>query len=497
MGSWIDQELAGCKFADARLGKRFGVLLKKLSDGLGRTIPLACGDWAATKAAYRFLDNDRVGEAVILGGHFEATRARFAAIRGPVLVLHDTTEFSFSREKTHAIGVTRTCPTRNKDEGGRPRMHTVCGILMHTSLVVTTDGLPLGLAAIKFWTRQKFKGTNALQGRGIDGGTHSVNLARIPIEQKESVRWLENVRQSTAILGEASRCVHVGDRESDIYELFCECESLGTKFVLRTCVDRRAEDGGRTMHAVMDEARVKAVHRVEVADAEGTPVTVTLDLKYDRMRVCPPIGKEKRYKELDLTVIHATERHPAEGREPIEWKLITNLPVRNRSDAIQKLEWYAQRWKIETFHKVMKSGCRAEDSKLRSAERLANLMAMMCILAWRTLWLTILNRTSPDLPAKLVFTDVEMQLLTHVAPTKDGSRKPTVGDFLIRLARLGGYLNRTRDSPPGNMVLWRGMARLTDIHIGYCLARDVGNRKLHSPLTTFHRLSEGSPLVHQ
>jgi len=133
------------------------------------------------------------------------------------------------------------------------------------------------------------------------------------------------------------------------------------------------------------------------------------------------------------------------------------------------------RWKIETFHKILKSGCRAEDSKLRSAERLANLIAILCILAWRVLWLCMINRVSPDLPACLVFTDTEIKLLERLVLAKEGSRKKTVCDFLTRLARLGGYLDRTRDSPPGNMVLWRGMARLTDIHLGFSLAKDVGN----------------------
>jgi hypothetical protein len=174
MGSWIDREVAGCAFADARLGKRFGKLMEQLSQGIGRTIPLACGDWAATKAAYRFLDNDRVSEADILAGHFAATRERFDAVDGPVLVLHDTTEFSFTREDAEAIGIThKVAKGQHKDEKGRPRQHTVCGILMHSSLVVTTEGLPLGLAAIKLWTRRHFKGTNALKGKGIDGGKHS------------------------------------------------------------------------------------------------------------------------------------------------------------------------------------------------------------------------------------------------------------------------------------------------------------------------------------
>lgn len=475
MESWIEQELAGCEFADERLGKRFGLFMERLSQGIGRTIPLACGDWAATKAAYRFLDNDRVSEAEILAGHFQATRLRFDAVKGPVLVLHDTTEFSFTREDTQALGVTKKVAKGHKDKKGRQRMHTVCGILMHSSLAVTTDGLPLGLAAIKLWTRKKFKGTNALQGKTLDGGKHSVNLTRIPIEQKESIRWLGNARQATELLGDPARIVHLGDRESDIYELFCECESLETKFLFRTCNDRRVEDDGRTVYEVMEEQRIKGVHRIEVRDSKGRPSAAVLEIKYEKIKICPPIGKQKRYGKLELSIIHATERGTPKDRDRIEWKLVTNLPVTCKADAIRMLEWYALRWTIETFHKVLKSGCRAEDSKLRTAERLANLIAMMCILSWRVLWLTMTNRVSPELPATLVFTDTEIKLMDHLVPTKGGNTRKTVGTYLIKLARLGGFLNRKGDGAPGNMVLWRGMARLTDLHIGHSVGRDVGN----------------------
>jgi len=475
MEGWVEREVVGCSFADERLGKRFGILMMQLSKGLGQTLPLACGDWANTKAAYRFLDNDRVNEQTILAGHFRATAARFAAVDGPILVLHDTTEFSFRRSDTKAIGQTKKVGSGPKNKAGRQRMHTVCGILMHSSLAVTPSGLPLGLAAVKLWTRKKFKGTNALQGRGIDAGKHSVNTTRIPIEEKESIRWLENVRQATARLGEADRCIHIGDRESDIYELFCDCESLDTHFVFRTCVDRCSGVGTPTVLKVMDHQRVKAVHRVEVTDRKGRPSTAVLELKYHRLQICPPIGKHQRYPNLTLTVIHAQERGTPKDRDPIVWKLITNLPVTNKAQAIEKLDWYAMRWKIETFHKILKSGCRAEESKLRTAERLANLIAMMCILAWRVLWLCMVNRVSPKLPARLVFTDTEIKLLDHLVPVKDNSRSKKIGPCLIRLARLGGYLARAGDAPPGNLVLWRGMARLVDIHLGFSLAKNVGN----------------------
>lgn len=146
--------------------------------------------------------------------------------------------------------------------------------------------------------------------------------------------------------------MHIGDRESDIYELFCECESLETNFIFRTCVDRRAEDGEQTVLEVMDEQRVKAVHHIEVKDNKGRPSAAVSEIKYHRLVVCPPIGKEKRYGNLTLTVIHAKERGTPKDRDPIEWKLITNLPVTRKADAIQMLEWYVMRWKIKTFYKI-------------------------------------------------------------------------------------------------------------------------------------------------
>ena len=146
--AWVDREVAECEFKDERLGKRFRSLLEQLSSSPGDSIPLVCQDWANTKAAYRFLDNDRVSEAQILTGHFQATRERAAATTGPILVMHDTTEFTYQREDIDAVGKTRINIAGAYNDG-RPRLYTACGILMHSSLAVTSEGLPLGLAAIK------------------------------------------------------------------------------------------------------------------------------------------------------------------------------------------------------------------------------------------------------------------------------------------------------------------------------------------------------------
>jgi hypothetical protein len=467
---WTDREVDEGVFKDARLGKRFRELLIQLGGGMGESIPFACQDWANTKAAYRFFSNDRVQEGDILSGHFGATRERFEATEGTVLLLQDTTEFSYERARPELVGMTKSVNT-GKDKKGRPRSHTLCGILMHSSLAVTTDGLPLGLAAVKFWTRKKFKGTAALKKK--------INPTRVPIEQKESVRWLDNLRQSIDLLGDPSRCIHVGDRESDIFELYCLTQELGTHFIVRMQTDRLAGDGAHTISSEMEEIAIKGLHRVQVRDQNGEMTAVTLELKCKRIHVQPPIGKQKRYPALDLTVIHATERDAPKGRKPIDWKLMTDLPARTRAEVIEKIDWYALRWKIEVFHKILKSGCKAEDSKLRTADRLANLMAVYCILSWRVFWLTMLNRAAPDAAPTTALTASEISLLDQLV-VDAGSRRcrpGTLSYYLTKLARLGGYLARSNDPPPGNTVIWRGLSRLTDIEIGTEIgaAGNVGN----------------------
>jgi hypothetical protein len=152
--------------------------------------------------------------------------------------------------------------------------------------------------------------------------------------------------------------------------------------------------------------------------------------------------------------------------------------VASRRDAMEKIRWYSQRWKIETFHKILKSGCKAEASKLRTAGRLVNFIAILCILGWRIFWLTMMNRSIPDASPNLAFTGLELLLLDKSVQDRKGNRscaKP-ISTYLIKLARLGGYLARAHDPPPGNMVIWKGLSRLTDLQLGFLLgAQLVGN----------------------
>jgi hypothetical protein len=464
---WLDGELSGCKFQDVRLAKRFRKLIEQTEDAVGESIPHACEDWANTKAAYRFFANPRVNEDAILGGHFQATGRRVAERTEPVLVLHDTTEFSFQRGDPDAIGFTRVM-NRGRHKTERDKHYKVCGVLMHSALAVTQDGLPLGLAAATLWTRKRFKGDSARQ-RG--------NLKRTPIEEKESARWPANVRLASERLG-PERCVHIADREGDIYELLCAAAEVGTHFLVRSHVDRWAGEGEHTIADEMAEAAVRGLYRINVVNERGEEREVTLELKYRKVRVLPPVGKQKHLPALTLTVIHAVERDPPKrGSKKIDWKLVTDLPVGSRAEAIEKLQWYAMRWKIEVFHKVLKSACKIEDSKLRTADRLVNLIAVFCILSWRIFWMTMAKRASPGARPSMAFTDLEIRLLDHVVADRSTTPpKGTLARYIFKTAQLGGYLARANDPPPGNKLMWKGLIRLTDIALGALAgAKVMGN----------------------
>lgn len=203
----------------------------------------------------------------------------------------------------------------------------------------------------------------------------------------------------------------------------------------------------------MKREPIQGTHQIEVLDAKRRPTQVKLQLRYSQMTVHPPSGKHKKYPPLSLTLIHAWERGKPKGRKPICWKLLTNRPVENLDAAIEKVDWYAQRWKLETCHKVLKSGCRAEDAKLRTAERLTNLIAVFCIIAWRVFWLTMVNRTNPTTLADVVCSETKIAILNHSVGDPEQPAPKNVAHYVLAVAKLGGYLARKNDGPPGNTVL--------------------------------------------
>jgi hypothetical protein len=449
---WLDEELGDDCFADVRHHRRLRSIVAAMSQDVGGTIPHACQDAASTKAAYRFFASEEFDEEEILAGHFGATGERARACDGRILIIHDTTEFSFERQDEAEIGWTKEL--KRGSGGYGPRFSKVCGILMHGSLAVSQEGLPLGLAAVKFWNRPNFKGAKARS---------KINDARIPIAEKESYRWLEGMRASSEAIGEPKRCVHIGDRESDIIEFFATADELGTHFLIRTSADRVASKTGERVGSIMRKTLPAGTHAVEVRNAKGDARKAMLEIKFKTLSIYPPDPKAKTCQPLELTVIHASETNPPKGLAAIEWKLMTNLKVVSLKSAITKLEWYAMRWKIETYHKILKSGCKIEDSRLGTKERLTKLIAVSCIVGWRLFWMTMINRTDPDAAPAIALTKLEIAVLDKRVPDKANTPKAGIARYIQKLARLGGYLARNNDPPPGIIVIWRGYIRLADM----------------------------------
>ena len=272
--------------------------------------------------------------------------------------------------------------------------------------------------------------------------------------------------------------MHIGDQESDIYELFGLAQQLGTHFLIRTRADRLADGGPQTVAESVQQTTRRGLYRITVPNQKGDQAEAVLEIRYRRLQIQSPKGKKKRYPEMTVTVIEAQEQAPPAGRERIDWKLITDLPVDSLQQAIEKVQWYALRWRIETFHKILKSGCKAEEARLRTTARLVNLLAVFCILSWRIFWLTMLRRTAPQARAELVFTALELSILDRLVKDKPHAQRhdTSLSPYLIKLARLGGYLARNNDAPPGNTVIWRGLSRLIDIELGVLIgAQLVGN----------------------
>jgi hypothetical protein len=213
-----------------------------------------------------------------------------------------------------------------------------------------------------------------------------------------------------------------------------------------------------------------------VTAADGSVSEAELELRHACIHVLPPIGKQKRYPALDLAILHPGETAEPQGRTRINRKLAADLPITSVDEAVEKLRGYACRWKIELSRKLPKSGCRAEAARLRTAERLTKLIAVFSVIAfsviaWRCFWTAMIARAAPQGPAAVAPTPAEIDVLDRgVRDRPDPPRVGTLCVHLAKVARLGGYLARTHDPPPGNIIMWRGWSRLADIMTGAELA---------------------------
>lgn len=440
---WAARECAHAAFGDARLGQRLISLVATLSEHPASSLPTALGKWSDTKAAYRFLDNERVTPAAIYQGHRRATLER-AKGHSVLLAVQDTTVFNFTlHRQTEGLG-----PIGKQG---------LAGFFLHSCLGVSADGVPLGILAHRTWTRPP-------EGRD-SRRTHKTR----PLADKESSRWVEVTREAVKGIPPATKVVMVGDRESDLFDLFLMVTGEHYDILVRAAWNRRLDSSRQYLWDAVEEAPVLGQVTVTIprsGERKERPATLTLQAARVTFRP-PPHRKKEHLPAPTLNAVLVRELAPPEGAEAVEWLLLTTLPASTLQEALQCLTWYTYRWRIERYHYILKSGCRIEKLQLETAERLLRALAVYNIVAWRLLWLTYHARQTPEALCTVALTDSEWRAL-YAATHKTAAlpdRPPDLKTAVRWIASLGGFLGRKGDGEPGVKVLWRGFRRLEDMTV--------------------------------
>lgn len=457
---WVECELGNAQLGDARLNRRFQAIAVQLAKQCGKTVASSFTQWKSIKAAYRFFANPKVTINAMLEPHIEQTVHRITG-HDTVLLLQDTTYLDYNnRPKTDGLDLTfRTKQAKASH-----------GLMLHNTLAVSVDGVPLGLLDQRFIERKAFNDKSAVDKRKNRHWNR-------PIEEKESIRWINVVKTSRQFDFGRTQIVHVADRECDLYEFYRDAAALGEKVLIRAAKNRSINKVHRREAPkvlLFDYLKKKRTQGKLVINVQANTATkyreATLSIVRAPITMPPPPNKtvNKDGAELPMVPLHAImaiERHPPHGQTAIFWVLLTNMAVDTLDDAIEKVGWYAQRWNIEVFHKVLKSGCGVENAQLRHAHRLKNYIVLKSIMAWRLFWLDRAHKHTPSACSSTVLSQVEWTVLykkihkVNQAP----NAPPTVAQALLWIAKLGGYIDRASDPPPGLISLWRGWQRLMDM----------------------------------
>lgn len=449
----IVAELEGINLGDKRLNKRSERIIEALAADPEASINAACDSWGDTIAAYRLFDNKAVQPMQILQPHIKATEGRMRE-HPVVLVVQDTTELDFSAHPPKDAGCL------NKENR--------FGIYDHTHLAVTPERLCLGVVGV-----EQFDRTPESLGK-------TKERRMLPIEEKESMRWLTGYRLASKLVSQCpeTRIVNVADREADIYDIFVESERHTTPadFIIRAkedrCTPERDPDSGpAAYHKVRAQVSAAKIRTTRIVDLPRTPKRAArkaeLEVRAIRVTVKPP-HMRSYLPSVTYNVVLVEEINGPKDDTDVSWLLITTLPIDSVEDILRVIDYYCARWTIEVYFRTLKTGCRVEEIQLEKMHRVKKCLAFYKIIAWRVMHLTYLNRECPSLPCTVVFDDSEWKSVWCVTTKLELPKTPpTLAEFVSLLARLGGYNNRRTEAPPGPQTIWTGIRRMTDFAIAW------------------------------
>lgn len=460
MAGWAVEQFGTVALGDQRRTQRAvemaQAMARRPADGLAKQM----GDWNGQRGAYRLLDNAAVSHPALSEPHWQQTRAK-AGQSGPVvLMVQDITELDYSGHRaTEGLG-----PIGN---------HQGRGLMVHNTVAIQPHARRvLGLAYQHVWTRE------AVAHKRLES-----RKQRRERRNRQSQRWVTAVaaigRPPTGV-----RWVHVGDRESDIFGFFEQCQTTQVDFCIRLVRNRRIGDWAvDDPHYLLDQARqlpAMGERRLEIPAKPGQAArTAALLVSWQEVTLRSPRNVPGKPTAVQAWVVRTWEPNPPAGVEPLEWLLLTSVPVLTLQAALERIDWYSCRWIVEEYHSCLKTGCAIEHSQLQHAQRLQRLLAFVSVLAIRLLQLRDLARTTPHLVARQAVQPVLVQIMAYRTHTDPNTM--TLVTFWRAVAALGGFPGRKSDGQPGWKRLWHGWLRLLDWADGVQFAhhlpplKDVGN----------------------
>lgn len=462
VSEWAVDEMATADLEDKRLNDRVTQIISALGDRSTASIPAACGGYAEMRATYRFFDNDKVTWEKILEPHYERTRQRITG-QEVVLLVQDTSEIDVTRPEKQMVGAGWM--------DGSARV----GAFLHLLEVFTPDGTPLGASWCDIWTRD--------EPSSIARDDKRRQRKATPIEEKESFRWLEGLRQARDVSQKSPdvTCVCVCDSEADIYELFDEPrgDENPVHLLVRAGSDRAllqapGSAGMRMRDTVLDtpvlftnsisargrKAKVTCETRGRRQTRESRSTEV--EVRAATVTLRPPPRPDRKLSPATVNVVLVSETDPPQDDAPVEWILVTTLPIGDAEQVLKVVQYYMTRWMIEVLFRTLKSGCRIEHRRFEHIDRFLPCLAVFLVISWRTLFACRLARSCPDVDCEAVFEPSEWKSVWMAVHRKAPPPKPPKLAGMVRLvAQLGGYVNRP--DPPGPQTLWLGLQRMRDL----------------------------------
>jgi ribosomal protein L37AE/L43A len=448
------------KFGDKRLNLRFEKVLNTLSDQVECSIPQAFKQWGQTKAMYRFLSNKKVKGETIIEAQLNNWSENQLSEHSVILAIHDTTALDLTGK-------------RSEDQLGCLSYEKQRGFFLHNTLLCSGEGIPQAVFHQYYW------------GRNPATLSKKKERKHLIIEQKESVRWIEGIERIQQYFKKFPKTtvINICDREGDIYELLEMGNQNNTHYIVRSCNNRRVENEDEKIWEQVKKEPIKGSYTIEVNDQKTLQKRIaTVEVRWlENIILSPPYRKnQKALTPITVNMIYVEEINAPDGAPPINWKLLTSIKVGSLKKALTVITYYTYRWRIETFHYILKQGCKVEQLQLEQEHNLKNAISLYSLIACKLLTMMYLSRVKPQASINTIgFTDKQYSLLCiyleknyNITINQQTKEIPTIEHFMQLVGKLGGYQKHNKPYP-GIKVLWRGMKELLTILNCFALLPEI------------------------